>query len=856
MKNFLLSLALLASVLTALFVFEKPSSDGLHQQAKPEISGAYEALNFLGNRQTYPNATLPANAHYAAWENWRANSSTNARNHTPPPPWESMGPHNRGGRTLAIALNPQNTNTIYAGSASGGLWKSTTAGVGASAWTQVPTGFPVLGVSTIAIDPTDTLTMYIGTGEVYNYEAAGTGAAFRNTRGSYGMGILKTTDGGLTWSKSLDWSYNQQHGIWMIKMDPTDANTIYAATTEGIYKTTNAGTTWNQVLDVVMGTDLVIHPDNPNIILAACGNFASPGFGIYKSANGGVSWQHITTGLPTYYEGKIQLGFAPSDPDIVYASIGNGFSSATGASWLCRSENFGSSWTIKNTEDYSRWQGWFSHDVAVSPTDPNQIMVIGINVWNSENGGDSLRLRTTGGAGFDNPPIEGPDGSSLYVHSDAHDVIYHPTNPNQVYVASDGGIHRSDDGGFNWYGANGGYQTAQFYNGMSTSQNDTDFMMGGLQDNGTIRWNGDLSWTRVSGGDGSWTAIHPLTDEFYFTSWQWLNMLRTDNGGQDFSYLDFDDYQQDPTSFIAPFVLAPSNGTVMYAGTAVMAKSNDLGDTWAIINNGNPLDGNPILSMEVSPQISNVLYAGTAPNNGQRGHLFVTTTGNFFTDRTADLPDRYPMDITVDPTNPAVAYVVYSGFGTGHVFKTENFGLSWEDISDNLPDVPTNAVIVDPLLPNHVYVGNDLGVFVSTIGGTQWEAYQDGLATATMIFDLKISGPNRKLRAATHGNGAFQRDLLDEAVSTDDITNKELLIGIFPNPAREFVTVQFEQQGTQAAVVDVLDSQGRVLMSQQQASPGSGQQSLQVDFSTLPAGIYFVRLSQDTYQQMGRVVKQ
>jgi hypothetical protein len=316
---------------------------------KKHISGAYEALNFLGARQRYPYKTIPRNAHYAAWEKWNNESGGDQRNTTPP--WETLGPHNRGGRTLAIAMNPQNENSLFAGSASGGLWKSTSGGKGAKAWEYVETGFPVLGVSTIAIHPTDSMIMYIGTGEVYNYEAAGTGAGYRNTRGSYGMGILKSEDGGKTWFKSLDWSYNQQHGIWMIKINPQNPNIIYVATTNGIYKSVDAGLNWEQSLNVVMGNDLVIHPGNPNLILAACGNFESPGYGIYKSWNAGETWEKIGSDLPQSFRGKIQLGIAPSNQDIVYASIGDGFTTDMGASWLCRSEDFGSTWEVRTTED-------------------------------------------------------------------------------------------------------------------------------------------------------------------------------------------------------------------------------------------------------------------------------------------------------------------------------------------------------------------------------------------------------------------------------------------------------------------------------------------------------------------------
>lgn len=852
MKKLLLSLIILVSLLAYSSLFDKTEGNQVQQAAETHISGAYEALNHEGARQTYPNSTLPKESYFAAWQQWNFGDRQAHRFVTEP--WETLGPHNRAGRTLTIALNPQNENTLYAGSASGGLWRSYTGGAGKEAWEKIETGFPVLSVSDIAFHPTDSMIMYIGTGEVYNYEAAGTGAAYRNTRGSYGMGILKTEDGGNTWTKSLDWSYNQQHGVWMIKIDPNNTDILYAATTEGIYKSINAGSNWQQVLDVVMGTDILIHSENADVIVAACGNFASPEYGIYRSENGGDTWTQITSNLPAEYRGKAQLAMSLSDPDIIYASIGNGFGS-DGASWLCRSEDFGSTWTVKNTEDYSLWQGWFSHDVAISPVDPDHVATIGINVWNSFDGGDSLRKISFGGVGYANPPIEGPDGNSKYVHSDAHDIIISPTNPLSYIVASDGGIHRSDDGGENWYSANGGYQTAQFYNGTSTSQNDINFYMGGLQDNGTIRLDEDLKWRRVNGGDGSWTAINPDNDSIFYVSSQNLYVRKTIDGGNNYSNLNWGETFLAPVAFIAPFVVAPSNGKVMYAGSSNLAKSTNRGDNWAKMNEGNPLDGNPILSLEVSPQDENVVYAGTAPYSGQRSHVFVTKNGSEIADITGDLPDRFPMDITVDPTDPATAYVVFSGFGTGHVFKTQNFGKAWADISGNLPDVPTNAVIVDPMFPDHIYVGNDLGVFVSTEGGGVWESYQDGLSTATMVFDLKISNPNRKLRAATHGDGAFQRDLLDASSAVVDEIQSVFDLNVFPNPVGNTVTIEFEIKTNQMVQLDLLDVNGRVVKPLLFEEINNGAHTFSFNLSVIQAGAYFIRIKNEEYQRVARLVK-
>ena len=825
MKKTLLLVLIL--VLTSLYFFKQKTNPPI----EVEMSGAYEALSQLSSQRSYPFDDIPDRAHYIAWESTES-LRTLEKDNPPTDPWQTIGPHNRGGRTLELEFNPQNPNTIYVGSASGGLWRSYTAGFGDLAWEQVETGFPVLAVSCITFAPGDSSTMYIGTGEVYNYFAAGTGAAYRSTRGSYGMGILKSTDGGNTWEKSLDWSYNQQRGIWGIRISQQNPNLVYAATTEGVYKSTDAGENWIQIHNVVMATDLLVHPDDDQKLVVSCGNFSSTGFGVYKSEDGGVNWQKITTGIPSAFNGKMQLALAPSNPDIVYLSIGDGFTTAEGASWLCRSDDFGSTFAVQTTMDYSRWQGWFAHDVAVKPDNPNDITVIGINVWRSVNAGQDLS-QSSGG-----------------IHVDCHDVTYHPTNPNIVYVVSDGGVYRSENAGQSYVELNGAYQTAQFYNGFSNSQQDTLFAIGGLQDNGTIRWNGDLTWTRISGGDGSWTAIDANNDNRLYASSQGLNLRRSENRGNSFNSII---PPGGNTVFIAPYVIAYDYGEVIYAGRDVIYKSIDAGETWTATNGGFPLDGNPTLSMAISQQNPNVVYAATAPSANLPGVFVTTNNGSSWTNITQNLPNRYPMDMTVDPTNEAVAYITYSGFGTGHVFKTTDYGENWTDISAELPDVPTNAVIVDPLFPDHVYVGNDIGVFVSTNGGDNWEAYQEGLSTATMIFDLKISHLNRKLRAATHGNGAYQRDLLDEVTSVKEVLVIEGVTS-YPNPFRDQSTLQYELKETGQVTIQLLNASGQLIRTLLNEQQFAGTNEVQIQRQELSSGIYFCRLSFQGQQKVHKLV--
>jgi photosystem II stability/assembly factor-like uncharacterized protein len=831
---------LIASIFIINIEKEAPIADKVEK-----ISGAYEALNLFGMSRTYPNAEIPAQAHFAAWESLKSEGATTREEETLP--WETMGPKNHGGRTLEIAFNPQNLNTMYIGSASGGLWRSYTQGVGPAAWEYVSTGFPVLGVSSIAFAPQDSMVIYIGTGEVYNVAASGTGAAYRSTRGSYGMGILKTEDGGQSWEKSLDWSYNQNEGIWDIKVAAGNPNKVVAATTDGVYQSLDGGGSWTQIHDVVMANSILIHPDDDNTMVVGCGNQSSAGFGVYKTTDNGVSWTKIISQLPQNFNGKVQLELAPSDPDIIYASIGNGLSTSTGATWLCRSEDFGTTWTLQNTLDYSIFQGWFAHDVAVSPNDPDHIICVGIEVWRSIDGGLTLQDISSGGIGDDTPPLEGPDGSPNFVHSDCHDVIYHPFDPNKIWIASDGGLHHSDNDGDTYASRNGGYQSVQFYNGFSNSNQDSVFCIGGLQDNGTIHWEGGVIWTRVFGGDGSWAAINPADDNIVYVSWQNLNIQKSTNHAQNF-FSVVPPSNNENTMFIAPYVIASDNPEILYSGRSRIYKSTDGANNWEATNNGNMLDGNPILSLAISPENSNVVYAATGPLTlfgGDRGHVFVTLNGgNSWTDITQNIPDRFPMDMTVDPTNESIAYITMSGFGTGHVFKTEDYGGTWEDISLDLPDVPTNAVIVDPLFPDNIYVGNDLGVFASVDGGLNWETYHEGLFDAVMVFDLKISPTNRKLRAATHGNGVFQRDLLEDNVNVGTINPlaEDLKFKVFPNPVNTHATAQYHLKESGKVIAQLVDHQGRVVQSLLNEQQNYGVQEMYLNANNLSSGNYYLQL--------------
>jgi photosystem II stability/assembly factor-like uncharacterized protein len=856
-RTFSAMIATSAFLLGFLIFFNSPEEVSTVQGK--EISGAYNALNFWTMARAYPNDDIPNTARYAAFEQAKINKLYKAENLQTTNQWQTIGPHNKGGRTNAIAFNPQNASTMYLGSASGGLWRSYTGGIGVDGWHYVPTGFPVLGVSTIAIEPNDSNTIYIGTGEVYNYDAAGTGAAYRNTRGTYGIGILKTTDGGASWTNSLDWSYQQQRGIWAVNINPLNPNTVWAGTTEGTYRSYDAGATWARVHDVVMAMDLVINPIDTNIVITGNGNFASSGFGLYRTSDGGSSWTQITSGLPPYFEGKIQLDIYKADPNIVYASIGNGFYvNYNNASWFCRSTDAGLNWEVRSTTDYSKWQGWFSHDVAVDQSNPDNLIIIGIEVYKSTNGGSTIIQKSTGGlnSGF-TPPIGGQEGGDDFTHSDAHDVKQHPTDHNIYYIATDGGIFRTSDFGETFTSHNGRYQTTQFYNGTSSSQTDSLKAMGGFQDNSTDIYSGDLAWFRAPvGGDGSWTAIDAANDNIMFASSQYLNMRKSTNGGNNF--FGVTPPGNNITVFIAPYKLFIQDGDIIYAGRDIIYKSTNGGSSWYATNNGNVLDGNPTLAMDISYQTSNKVYVGTAPYQTRSG-LFRTNNGGTSWDNiTGTLPDRFPADIAVDPNNDNIVYVTFYGFGTGHVFKSINNGDTWTDKSDNLPDVPTLAVIVDMNNSDHVYIGTDIGVFVSTDGGGNWQDFNDGLPDAVQGMDLNITYANNVIRVMTHGNGAYERKLLSQipvGVKPDPIVVASFkLEQNYPNPFNPSTKISWQLPVDAFVSLKVYDILGNVVATLVNEEKAAGSYQTEFNASNHSSGTYIYRLQAGNFVQTRKMI--
>jgi len=841
-KKFLLS-SIAVFILWLLF-----SADTDIKESIPHIPGAYKALEMFSYIRSYPYSDIPPAAYsegYGAHKKLKAGSRAYAKSNTTE--WEAMGPFNTAGRALSIAVNPQDPFTVYMASASGGLWRSRNLGLERS-WEYMPTGYPVLGVSSIAFAPGDSMTMYIGTGEVYNFFSTGTDGAFRSTRGSYGIGILKSSDAGRTWEKSLDWSYQQNHGVWMVKVSQQNPETVYAATTQGIYKTVNGGEEWTQVLDVIMATDLEIDPRDDNRVIVSCGNFGTSGRGIYRTVDGGASWLSTPQDGWATFQGKILLARAPSNPDVLYASVGNGFGFDDGATWLLRTNDNGRNWVTVNTEDYSQWQGWFSHDISVHPDDENEIMAVGIDIFKSTDGGVTLERKTGGGVFLGTPPIEGPDGPPDYSHSDHHFVMHHPEINGAVLFGNDGGMFISMDGGESVRSANGGLQTTQFYNGFSVSRTNKDFAMGGLQDNSTVIYRGTGAWQRVIGGDGSWSAINQNDNNVIFGSYQNLNILKSSNNGTSFFNAGINFRPNERPLFISPYVISDSEPPVMYAGGVYIYRSENLAQSWEATNFGLPLNGDPAFCMDVHDSDPDIVYVGTVGLTDQPRIFRTSDGGDSWQMSSGFLPNRIPNDIAIHPFDPAIAYVCFSGFGTDHLFRTDNFGATWQPIGSGLPDVPVNALAIDPEDPSVMYLGNDISVYFSTDVGLNWEVLDTGLPDAFIAMDLQIDPVERKIWLATHGNGAYRADMLNTSVSTDDGPEAALDFKVYPNPTHGRARIEAAGSALNPTQMQwsLYDINSVLIMKGREA---------EFDISTLPEGTYFLELRNGKHRKLERLVK-
>lgn len=735
--------------------------------------------------------------------------------------WEYLGPGNIGGRLRGLVVHPTNPNILYAGSVSGGVWKSTNAG---ASWFPVMNDLITLNISALAMKPGDPNTLYAGTGEGLMY-----------LDNLPGHGILKTSDGGNTWKRAHIAQGLNASFITAIAVSPASPNVVYAAGRKAyppigwpaetvpdpginaIFKSNDNGETWQ---DVTTGkgiehdpsrtfdnipADVVVSPTDASVVYAAFGLYYWGG--IWKSTTGGQTWSRLTNGLPdpnlpNMGYGRIKLAMAPSNPNVIYASFT--YASKAGDTvdlveeamlGLWKTTNAGQSWTQMTTPLTSNQlnrnkgnttalgsMGGYAHALIVHPTDPNIVFVGGLDIYKTTDGGNSwsqVSMWLRPGS------PENPEGIP-YVHADHHVFAFdRSTNPPTLYNGSDGGVARSRDLGQTWEELNHDLGVTQFYT-FAVHPTNPSIMLGGTQDNGTpMFWNGGVNdWREVVGADG-WQTYFDYTDPTrFYASTQRLGMARLVMNyaiGEvtDFKFIGYSDGSNGITQrdfnkagYYAPYELSPNNPNVLILGTNRLLKSTNRGDSWSPISA--EFDSS-LVAVAIAEGNDNIIWFATTKQifkTEDGGATYTNVTG-------ANLPKRYLTDIEFDPSNNRNVYVTYSGYGTPHVFKSADAGASWTNLSNNLPDTPANTIQVHPQKPSQLFLGTDIGVFLSEDGGQTWQPCTNGLPTV-QVTAIALHTKANRVYAATHGRGAYSAQLSGSGAAIIEVEPQELAITAKP----------------------------------------------------------------------------
>lgn len=680
-------------------------------------------------------------------------------------PWESIGPApiTTGpwtGRVSAVVCSPTQIGRYFVAGADGGVWRTLDGG---ATWTPLTDDLPRCAIGALALDPADENVLYAGSGE----------ANFAN-HSRYGAGVYKSSDGGDTW-QVLGAEVFAGRCISRLIVDPQDQAILYAAVTHaggfparvaarghpqadgsvGVFKSVDGGMTWAQLLTGLPNldaTDLVMHPQNPAVLYAGIGHiFGNAANGVYRSFDAGASWVKLGGGLPVSNVGRLALAAAPSLPSRVYALVARAADASGNASStlnVYRSSDGGETWQPTNPGNFQATYGWYLCTITVKPNNPDVVIAGGLSLLRSTNGGTNWVSRT--------PP-----------HVDVHALAYDAGL--RLVVGDDGGMHRSANDGDSWLPLNDGLSLIQFYAGISLSATKATFVLGGLQDNGTVGREGEgVLWTHFLGGDGGWTSHHPAVAGRYFAEFQGTgNLYRLTNFGTSVQFAGSGITGSDRNAFLPPHVIDPGNPNHLLYGTHRVWESVNGGNNWAPIS-GDLTAGPPaaIRSLAIAPSNPTVVYAAT--NDGRV--LVSDDGGQNWTLRRSGVPGwmRVTREIAVDPGDDGRAYLAVSWFGTDQILETQDRGATWSPIDSDLPDVPVNTVAVHRTgSRREVYLGTDAGVYRRAGSSGHWSTFGTGMPNVP-VCDLVVDAPRRRLVAATEGRGAWTLALPVSGDADDD----------------------------------------------------------------------------------------
>lgn len=713
--------------------------------------------------------------------------------------WQLIGPTNISGRCTDVeVVAPRGDNyTIYVAAASGGVWKTVNEG---TSWAPIFDQEASTTIGDIALDPQNPDVLWVGTGEAN---------IFRSSMA--GSGIYRTSDGGKTWKHM---GLTNTLTISRILIHPENSNIVYVAASghewtnnkeRGVYKTIDGGVNWEKVLyiDEMTGAiDLVMDPTQPDVLYAATWQrkrekWNDPrieqGFknsGVWKSTDAGKNWKPINKGLPeAKFRGRIGIDIAKSNPNVLYAFVdnyeiaykkyeGNETDSygrpkggvIKGAS-VYRSDDKGDSWTLvsglsedmkKYMERHSSTYGWVFGQIRVDPNDENTIYTMGLGLHISTDGGKTFKQ------------LRG-------MHGDHHGLWIDPENSNYLVNTNDGGIYLSYDKGENWRSYTDRLPLVQFFN-IGYDMDNPFRVYGSVQDHGSFSGIVDLKrgrdaipsvdFIRAPGGEGSTHAIDPTNPNIVYSAGFYGTISRTDlskSWQEGYKNLLPKVYKYEAPlrgQWVAPFIISPHNNEIIYHCMQYVFRSENRGDTWEKIsqdlsyNNKDKMGDIPyqtIFALSESPLKYGLLYAGT-----DDGRAYVSKKGEKVWTEISDglVKDKWISRVVASKYDLETVYLTQNGKRddefAAYVWKSTDMGKTWQDISANIPLGPVNVIREDPVDKNILYVGTDIGVYVSKDQGKSWEVL--GNLPSTYVHDLRIHPRDNIIVIATHGRGIWALD--------------------------------------------------------------------------------------------------
>lgn len=690
----------------------------------------------------------------------------------------NIGSAAMSGRISSVAAaNIQGKTLLYVGAASGGVWKSADGG---TTFKPVFDKQAVQSIGSIAIDPQNPQTVWVGTGEAWTRNSV-----------SIGDGIYRSGDGGETWTNM---GLPNSERIARVLVSPKNSSVVYAcvpgklwsdSAERGLYKTVNAGKSWTLILkgkNLSTGcSSVAIDPRDPRIVYAGLWDFrrkgwtfrsggegpeAESGSGLYRSDDAGHSWTALGLGLPAAPWGRVEVALAPSSPNIVYALI------ESNSSALYYSEDGGKNWQARDRSQHMVWRPFYFARLIVDPKNPQHVFKPGLNLIVSDDGGKSF-ANASGGS-----------------HGDWHDLWIDPENPQHMIGGDDGGLWLSWDGGSRWFkGAN--LPISQFYH-VSLDDRDPYQVYGGLQDNST--WVGDSAypggitnqrWENLYGGDGFWAFVDPTDRDFVYAESQGGFIGRIDR--KTLAARDIQPkagyHEKLRFNWNTPIHFSPTQRGTLYIGAQYLFRSRDRGENWqrisgdlstndpskqkqeqsggVTVDNSSAEMHTSIYSISESPKDSGLIWVGTDDGQVQ----LTRDGGRHWRNLTANIaglpPSSWVSWIEASRFDAGSAYIAFDRHSFGdmnaYIYKTSDYGATWRRIGSPEQGLRGYVHVIkqDLRMPPLLYAGTEFGLFVSLDEGATWSEFKGGDFPSVSVRDLALHAREDDLVIATHGRGLW-----------------------------------------------------------------------------------------------------